>query len=81
MLMFCQRFWINLHFVFYILSIFFRPQDVSRRQGNQSETAGGLSYGSILVNIGKCLLLLIIIPPFLNYASLQREGQVLFPKG
>ncbi|XP_077383606.1 uncharacterized protein LOC144022569 isoform X2 [Festucalex cinctus] len=32
------------------------------------------------MNIGKCLLLIIIIPPFLNYASLQREGQMLLPK-
>ncbi|XP_075897052.1 uncharacterized protein LOC142898152 [Nelusetta ayraudi] len=55
--------------------------DVSQRQGNQRETAGGLSYGSLLVNVGKCLLLIIIIPPFLNYASLQREGQMLLPKG
>ncbi|XP_050931927.1 uncharacterized protein si:dkey-122a22.2 isoform X2 [Lates calcarifer] len=34
----------------------------------------------VLINIGKCLLLIIIIPPFLNYASLQREGQMLLPK-
>ncbi|XP_061676560.1 uncharacterized protein si:dkey-122a22.2 [Syngnathoides biaculeatus] len=38
-----------------------------------------LSHSSVLMNIGKCLLL-IIIPPFLNYASLQREGQMLLPK-
>lgn len=30
--------------------------------------------------VGKCLFLVIFIPPFLNYASLQREGQVLMPK-
>uniref|UniRef100_H3CS04 Si:dkey-122a22.2 n=1 Tax=Tetraodon nigroviridis TaxID=99883 RepID=H3CS04_TETNG len=35
----------------------------------------------MLINFGKCLLLLVIIPPFLNYASLQREGQMLVPKG
>ncbi|CAB1334186.1 unnamed protein product, partial [Coregonus sp. 'balchen'] len=31
--------------------------------------------------VGKCLLLIILIPPFLNYASLQREGQLLMPEG
>ncbi|XP_066546785.1 uncharacterized protein LOC136713563 [Amia ocellicauda] len=30
---------------------------------------------------GKYIFLLIIIPPFLNYASLQREGLLLQPKG
>lgn len=39
------------------------------------------SCWSILTNVGKCLLLIIIIPPFLNYASLQREGQLLMAKG
>lgn len=38
------------------------------------------SCGSWIINIGKCLLLVIIVPPFLNYASLQREGQVLLPR-
>ncbi|PWA32396.1 hypothetical protein CCH79_00012005 [Gambusia affinis] len=47
-----------------------RPADASARQ----------SYSSILVNFGKCLLLIVIVPPFINYASLQREGQMLLPK-
>uniref|UniRef100_A0A3B5QAQ6 Si:dkey-122a22.2 n=1 Tax=Xiphophorus maculatus TaxID=8083 RepID=A0A3B5QAQ6_XIPMA len=47
-----------------------RPADASARQ----------SYSSILINFGKCLLLIVIVPPFLNYASLQREGQMLLPK-
>ncbi|XP_027873637.1 uncharacterized protein LOC114144735 isoform X1 [Xiphophorus couchianus] len=47
-----------------------RPADASARQ----------SYSSILINFGKCLLLIMIVPPFLNYASLQREGQMLLPK-
>lgn len=42
---------------------------------------GRLNYRSMLINFGKCLLLIVIIPPFLNYASLQREGQMLVPKG
>lgn len=50
-------------------------------QSSQSGAKGRVSYGSVLMNMGKCLLLIIIIPPFLNYASLQREGQVLLPKG
>ncbi|XP_072317379.1 uncharacterized protein [Eucyclogobius newberryi] len=44
------------------------------------EVKGRLSYGSWMINIGKCLLIIIIVPPFLNYASLQREGQMLLPK-
>ncbi|XP_058504125.1 uncharacterized protein si:dkey-122a22.2 [Solea solea] len=47
---------------------------------SQAETKGRLSYTSVLINIGKFLLLIIVIPPFLNYASLQREGQMLLPK-
>ncbi|KAK7886497.1 hypothetical protein WMY93_026118 [Mugilogobius chulae] len=52
-----------------------------RLQSNSpKEVKGRLSYGSWIINIGKCLLLIIIVPPFLNYASLQREGQMLLPK-
>ncbi|KAM4633195.1 uncharacterized protein ACJ7VT_016426 [Polymixia lowei] len=47
----------------------------------QAEVKSTLGYGSVLMNIGKCLLFIIIVPPFLNYASLQREGQLLMPKG
>uniref|UniRef100_A0A8C8JE43 AB hydrolase-1 domain-containing protein n=1 Tax=Oncorhynchus tshawytscha TaxID=74940 RepID=A0A8C8JE43_ONCTS len=36
---------------------------------------------STVTSVGKCLLLIILIPPFLNYASLQREGQLLLPEG
>ncbi|KAL0984920.1 hypothetical protein UPYG_G00150480 [Umbra pygmaea] len=36
---------------------------------------------STVTSVGKYLLLIGLIPPFLNYASLQREGQLLLPKG
>ncbi|XP_041650316.1 uncharacterized protein si:dkey-122a22.2 [Cheilinus undulatus] len=49
-------------------------------QVNKADADGRLSNSSVLLNIGKCLILIIIIPPFLNYASLQREGQMLLPK-
>ncbi|KAF7660271.1 hypothetical protein LDENG_00285100 [Lucifuga dentata] len=57
-----------------------QTQDQHQGQQSQPEVKDRLSYGSVLFNIGKCLLLIIIIPPFLNYASLQREGQMLLPK-
>ncbi|KAJ0000096.1 hypothetical protein NQD34_011938 [Periophthalmus magnuspinnatus] len=44
------------------------------------EVKARVSCGSLIINIGKCLLLIIVVPPFLNYASLQREGQMLLPK-
>ncbi|XP_062321124.1 uncharacterized protein si:dkey-122a22.2 [Osmerus eperlanus] len=48
---------------------------------SRSEDAGTTSTcWSTLLTVGKCLLLVIFIPPFLNYASLQREGQLLMPK-
>ncbi len=56
-------------------------QDSDQRPHSPAEAEGRGSYSSALVNVGKCLLLIIIIPPFLNYASLQREGQMLLPKG
>ncbi|XP_034029706.1 uncharacterized protein si:dkey-122a22.2 [Thalassophryne amazonica] len=55
-------------------------KDEDRELHSQGEVKGRKSYGSALLNIGKCLLLIIIIPPFLNYASLQKEGQMLMPK-
>ncbi|XP_070822095.1 uncharacterized protein [Chaetodon trifascialis] len=55
-------------------------QEPDQRAHIQAEAEGRLSFGSVLINVGKCLLLIIIIPPFLNYASLQREGQMLLPK-
>ncbi|XP_012728320.2 uncharacterized protein si:dkey-122a22.2 [Fundulus heteroclitus] len=45
----------------------------------QAEATRRVSCSSVLINFGKCLLLIVIVPPFLNYASLQREGQVLLP--
>ncbi|KAJ8291067.1 hypothetical protein GJAV_G00021000 [Gymnothorax javanicus] len=36
---------------------------------------------SVVTLIGKVFLLIIFVPPFLNYASLQREGVMLQPKG
>lgn len=58
-----------------------QEQPKNQDQEQQPDVKGGFSFGSVLINIGKCLLLIIIIPPFLNYASLQREGQMLAPKG
>ncbi|XP_032373757.1 uncharacterized protein si:dkey-122a22.2 isoform X2 [Etheostoma spectabile] len=55
-------------------------KDPDRRVHSQAAAEGRGSYSSVLMTIGKCLLLIIFIPPFLNYASLQREGQVLLPK-
>lgn len=55
-------------------------KDPAPRVQSQDEAQGRVSFSSVLVNIGKCLLLIILIPPFLNYASLQREGQILLPK-
>ncbi|XP_029359407.1 uncharacterized protein LOC115044499 [Echeneis naucrates] len=55
-------------------------KDPDQRPNSQAAAKGRVSYCSVLINIGKCLLLIIIIPPFLNYASLQREGQMLLPK-
>lgn len=56
-------------------------KDPEPRVQSQAESKSRSSYSSVLINIGKCLFLIIIIPPFLNYASLQREGQMLYPKG
>lgn len=56
-------------------------QGPDQRRHSRGEAEGRVSYGSVLKNIGKCLLLIIIIPPFLNYASLQKEGQMLLPEG
>ncbi|XP_028646749.2 uncharacterized protein si:dkey-122a22.2 [Erpetoichthys calabaricus] len=39
------------------------------------------SWYSHVLSVGKFVLLLIFIPPFLNYASLQREGLLLQPEG
>ncbi|XP_071325701.1 uncharacterized protein [Trachinotus anak] len=55
-------------------------KDPDQRLHSQTGAKGRVSCGSVLINIGKCFLLIIIIPPFLNYASLQREGQMLLPK-
>ncbi|XP_017268615.1 uncharacterized protein si:dkey-122a22.2 [Kryptolebias marmoratus] len=55
-------------------------KDPDQRPRSQAEAKGRVSYSSVFLNLGKCLLLILIIPPFLNYASLQREGQMLLPK-
>ncbi|XP_039661867.1 uncharacterized protein si:dkey-122a22.2 isoform X1 [Perca fluviatilis] len=55
-------------------------KDPDQRLHSQAAAEGRVSYSSVLMIVGKCLLLIIFIPPFLNYASLQREGQMLFPK-
>ncbi|XP_030225982.1 uncharacterized protein si:dkey-122a22.2 [Gadus morhua] len=54
-------------------------RDADRVQPIQAEDQR-LTYWSIIKNIGTCLLFIIAVPPFLNYASLQREGQLLLPK-
>uniref|UniRef100_A0A3B3HHL8 Si:dkey-122a22.2 n=1 Tax=Oryzias latipes TaxID=8090 RepID=A0A3B3HHL8_ORYLA len=56
-------------------------KDPEEKQHRQPEATRGRTYSSVLLNFGKCVLLLIIIPPFLNYASLQREEQMLLPQG
>ncbi|KAM4736171.1 uncharacterized protein FYW61_006425 isoform 2-T2 [Anableps anableps] len=57
------------------------PANANRKRSDRpAEATGRQSYSSILINFGKCLLLIVIVPPFLNYASLQREGQMLLPK-
>ncbi|XP_049586467.1 uncharacterized protein si:dkey-122a22.2 [Syngnathus scovelli] len=57
-----------------------RKEAENEGQHSKVEVKSQPSQSSLLMNIGKCLLLIIIIPPFLNYASLQREGQMLLPK-
>ncbi|XP_061145407.1 uncharacterized protein si:dkey-122a22.2 [Syngnathus typhle] len=57
-----------------------RKEAEKEGQHSKAEFKSQPSQSSLLMNIGKCLLLIIIIPPFLNYASLQREGQMLLPK-
>lgn len=57
-----------------------RKDSDQRPHNNPAEARGRLFNSSLLLNIGKYLILIIIIPPFLNYASLQREGQMLLPK-
>lgn len=52
-----------------------------QEQREERRSTAPRSYSSVLINFGKCLLLIVIVPPFLNYASLQREGQMLLPKG
>ncbi|TNN72899.1 hypothetical protein EYF80_016828 [Liparis tanakae] len=54
-------------------------KDPDKRRPRPAE-GSRVSCGSVLMTIGKCFLLIIFIPPFLNYASLQREGQMLLPK-
>ncbi|CAL1610545.1 unnamed protein product [Knipowitschia caucasica] len=56
-----------------------KKENVERPQHDNS-AKGKLSIGSWIINMGKCLLLIFIVPPFLNYASLQRERQMLLPK-
>ncbi|XP_056141965.1 uncharacterized protein si:dkey-122a22.2 isoform X2 [Lampris incognitus] len=55
-------------------------KDVDQAQPIQPKVKSSFRYGSMLMNFGKFLLLAIIVPPFLNYASLQKEGQLLLPK-
>ncbi|XP_072250985.1 uncharacterized protein [Leuresthes tenuis] len=55
-------------------------KNLDQRLHSQTAAKDSFPYSSVLLNIGKCLLLIVIIPPFLNYASLQREGQMLLPK-
>ncbi|XP_061410288.1 uncharacterized protein LOC133344240 [Lethenteron reissneri] len=57
-----------------------------RRGGEGRETssvAGGSTLRplSCLLSVGKYALFLLFLPPFLNYASLQREAKMLKPAG
>lgn len=81
--MFFSTWWYSITLICELMLIFFLciNQNPDHRLRSQGEASGRVSYGSVLMNVGKCLLLIIIIPPFLNYASLQREGQMLLPKG
>ncbi|KAJ8353794.1 hypothetical protein SKAU_G00213610 [Synaphobranchus kaupii] len=51
----------------------------STDEGAEGENKKGI--WSTVTLVGKVLLLIIFVPPFLNYASLQREGLMLQPKG
>ncbi|CDQ68514.1 unnamed protein product [Oncorhynchus mykiss] len=52
----------------------------SQQQHRPQQGAKTSRCWSTVTSVGKCLLLIILIPPFLNYASLQREGQLLLPE-
>uniref|UniRef100_A0A673Z6K9 Si:dkey-122a22.2 n=1 Tax=Salmo trutta TaxID=8032 RepID=A0A673Z6K9_SALTR len=52
----------------------------TRQQHRPQQGAKASRCWSTVTSVGKCLLLIILIPPFLNYASLQREGQLLLPE-
>ena len=47
----------------------------------QLDNAGGKVCGVNLVGVLKVIILVILVPPFLNYASLQKEFRSLFPHG
>ncbi|XP_061072032.1 uncharacterized protein si:dkey-122a22.2 isoform X1 [Conger conger] len=60
------------------------PKVDKNKAPSTDEGAGGENNKGIwstFTSVGKVLLLIIFVPPFLNYASLQREGQMLQPKG
>ncbi|XP_061572006.1 uncharacterized protein si:dkey-122a22.2 [Cololabis saira] len=57
-----------------------KRKEPEERLARPAEAKSRVTYRSVLINIGKCLLAIVIIPPFLNYASLQRERQMLLPK-
>lgn len=43
------------------------------------QQGSGTTCWSMIILVGKILLLIVFVPPFLNYAALQREAQMLTP--
>ncbi|KAG5271017.1 hypothetical protein AALO_G00174940 [Alosa alosa] len=58
-----------------------KKKKASPGESKVSQHANETTCWSTLILMGKILLLIIFVPPFLNYAALQREGQMLSPKG
>ncbi|KAJ7985601.1 hypothetical protein DPEC_G00353760 [Dallia pectoralis] len=55
--------------------------EISQKHRPQHGAKNNSRCWSTVMTVGKCILLIVLIPPFLNYASLQREGQLLLPEG
>ncbi|KAL2084295.1 hypothetical protein ACEWY4_019813 [Coilia grayii] len=57
-----------------------KKKAASPGENKASPHANERTCWSTLILMGKILLLIIFVPPFLNYAALQREAQMLSPK-
>ncbi|XP_012678582.1 uncharacterized protein si:dkey-122a22.2 [Clupea harengus] len=57
-----------------------KKKATSPAENKVSQHANERTCWSTFILMGKILLLIIFIPPFLNYAALQREAQMLSPK-